>query len=332
VYSKPFFIMESCPHVARLLDGGKSIGQTHVEASRRWLEMWVLPDITFSQRPMREITRGDVLDLRRRLRARVASESRRIQSDGLPTVNKVMAAVKTVFFEAYFREDIPANPADGVGDITYDERGPDILTVIELVHLFGEPGGNLAHRVFRTAAWTGMRCGEILGMQCDQLQGRTLKVDHAFKHHLAKETGLPKWGKIREIALASDIARELEEYTFMRKGLVFCSPEGGRLRTTWWRESFKALLRAGGIDAAGRHITPHSLRHSLNTHLLEAGVDPLRIQLYLWGPRAQAGQESGISKIQRIYTHFQSDMTEPVALAIESLFTGHEASKMASGV
>jgi len=319
-YSAPFYVWETCPHVSRLRDAGKSIGKLHVETSRRWLDMWVLTDSEFCELPIREITRGDILDLRRRLRARVIVESKRRRGEGLATVNKVIAAVKTVFFEAYFREDIAANPADGVGDVTYEHGGPDIFSLDELRGMFARD--SLACRVFKTAAWTGMRCSEVLAMHCDQLQGDVLPVDHAWKHHKQDINGVPKWGKVRQIMLAREIREDLTRWAAGRTGLLFCYPGGARLRAGWWRENFKAILKYAGVEAAGRHLTPHSLRHSLNTHLLEAGVDPLRIQVYLWGTRVddpRAPVSGGITKIQNIYTHFQASMTEPVARAIERL-------------
>jgi len=285
---------------------------------------------------MREITRGDLLDLRKRLRARVLCESTRRKGDGLPTVNKVMAAVKTIFREAYFREDLPANPADGVGDISYEEGGPDIFTLGELRGMFGGPDpGTLAYRVFKTAAWTGMRCGEILGGGVGQLSDGIFSVDHAWKHHKAEETGDPKWGKKRLIALAPTIRTDLERWIGERSsGLIFAYEDGRRLHAGWWRESFKALLKSSQIAIGARHLTPHSLRHSLNTHLLEAGVDPLRVQVYLWGTKVEAGhagiQRQGITKTQSLYTHFQAAMTEPVAKAIEGLLGAQTAERVSA--
>jgi integrase len=322
-YQQPFFVPETCPHVQRLRDGRKNIGLTHIHKCRGWLNAWVVTDAVFCSKPMNRITRGDLLDLRKRIRARVKAESKRIYGEGLNTVNKAMSAVGTIFYEAHFRGDIPTDPGQGLGIIEYDRAGPDILTLPELRKL-GDPehwtmdGRNgekvpdvMGWKVFRFTALTGMRCSEVLGLHGSQLDGNILHVDFAFK---GKESGRPKWGKTRDIVLAEP-ARELISDAGL--GLVFCYPGGRRLGETWWREHFDSGLDGAGIIRGRRNLTPHSLRHSLNTHLLEVGVDPLRIQLYLWGPKVES---QGITKTQNVYTHFGAAMTEPVARAIERLY------------
>lgn len=324
-YQQPFFVPETCPHVQRLRDGRKNIGLTHIGKCRAWLNRWVVPDHEFCAKAINRITRGDLLDLRKRIRARVKTESKRISGEGLNTVNKAMSAVGTIFYEAHFRGDIPTDPSQGVGIIEYDRAGPDILTLQELRKL-AEPSAwtmtdhkgkavpdVMGWRVFRFAALTGMRCSEILGLHWRQLEGNILHVDFAFK---GKESGRPKWQKTRDIILAQPA---LELIAGPGEGLVFCYADGSRLGETWWRQHFEAGVDGAGIICGRRNLTPHSLRHSLNTHLLEAGVDPLRIQLYLWGPKAEA-QGQGITKVQHVYTHFGAAMTEPVARAIERLY------------
>lgn len=324
-YQQPFFDPETCPHVQRLRDGRKNIGLTHIRKCRGWLNLWVVPDVIFCSKSLNRITRGDLLDLRKRIRARVKADSKRIRGEGLNTVNKAMSAVGTIFYEAHFRGDIPTDPSQGIGIIQYDREGPDTLTLQELRKLAERSAWTMTDhkgkavpdvmgwRVFRFAALTGMRCSEILALHWRQLEGDILHVDFAFK---GKESGRPKWQKMRDIILAQPA---LELIAGSGEGLVFCYPDGQRLGETWWRYHFDVGLDGAGIIRGRRNLTPHSLRHSLNTHLLEAGVDPLRIQLYLWGPKTEA-QTHGITKVQHVYTHFGAAMTEPVARAIERIY------------
>jgi len=197
-YQTPFFVWDTCPHVQRLLDARHVIGTTHVRKCRSWLDTWILKDDPFCRKPMNRITHGDLLDLRKRIRARVVSESVRARDGGLNTVNKAMAALGTIFFEAALRGDIPNNPAAGLGTIKYDRSGPDVLSLEELHLLFDTRWKNeLAWRVFRFAELTGMRCGEILGLHGRQLDGDVLTIDTAVKDRY--QFGLPKWNKTREI-------------------------------------------------------------------------------------------------------------------------------------
>ena len=86
-YAEPFFQWDTCPHTLRRREEGKSIGRTHVEKSRAWLDRWVMTDPIANQLLV-DITRGDILDFRRRLVTRLGSR--------INTTNKVMSTLKTV--------------------------------------------------------------------------------------------------------------------------------------------------------------------------------------------------------------------------------------------
>ena len=80
----------STPGIKRRLSEGKSIGKTHVQKSRRWLERFVFND-PFSSLRIDRIKRSDILDLREPLK----------EKTGINTVNKVVSTVKTIFSETY---------------------------------------------------------------------------------------------------------------------------------------------------------------------------------------------------------------------------------------
>ncbi len=74
----------------------ESIGLFYLANCRRWLDWWILPDTTFCEKPMNRITRGDILDLRGRLRTRIKIESPQAVGAGLYTVNKAISAVGVI--------------------------------------------------------------------------------------------------------------------------------------------------------------------------------------------------------------------------------------------
>ena len=111
-YAQPYFIMETCPKVARLRQEGKSIGESHVKRSRSWLENNVLND-PFADLILNEIRRSDVLDLRSRLLKVGTGEN---------TTNKVIETVKSILAEATYRQDIVYNPAGQIGKLKYEQH------------------------------------------------------------------------------------------------------------------------------------------------------------------------------------------------------------------
>jgi len=114
---------------------------------------------------------------------------------------------------------------------------------------------------------TGARVSELIGLN---------RGDVDFKTGLVKLKG--KGNKIR-IVPAGDYALErMEEWIMVRDQLseaVFTSLSGRRLSARHIRNIINAALRQACMNA---HLSPHMLRHSFATHLLENGVDVRIVQ------------------------------------------------------
>lgn len=324
-YSEPFFIWGSCPRVKRRQNEGKSIGRTHVEKSRSWLERYVLND-SFADMKLSEIRRGDILELRERVKS----------AAGINTVNKVISTVKTIFSEAFYREDLDRNPGLGIGNINYEKEESGVFSSAEIRELFKECPGPWddvrTYTVFMTAAFTGMRSGEILALMWDKvhLDDQVFEIHRAWKD--TKEIGPPKWGKLRDIPVSAKVTEAIEEHQsasvqLLPSDLIFCWEDGVRLGETWWRKSFRnAMINAGfmlKIDATKevlnpRNVTPHALRHSLNTNLIAAGCDPYKVQAYLgWSPNIQVPV---LTRVQEGYTHMNADHLRDIVDSVDKLY------------
>jgi integrase len=247
-YAEDYFLWDSCPHVKRLLsEKGKTIGKSHVDKSSRCLETHIFQDNQFCNLKMSEIKRHHIIDFRDRL----------IQKIGpCNTVNKVRDTLRTIFSEAYLREEIDRNPALKIGDADYEKKERDIFTTDEIKTMFEDcPGiwGDLhTFTVFYIAAFTGMRRNEILALMWDKVFDDKLivHIHRAWKTRHG-EMGLPKYNILCDIPVVEKIGyltRELKEQNGEHE-LLFCYKDGGRFQDTWWKNNFNnALFKLGIFD------------------------------------------------------------------------------------
>ncbi len=134
---------------------------------------------------------------------------------------------------------------------------------------------------------TGLRVSELVGLDLGDVDrsARTVRV-------------LGKGRKERIVPFGSRAARALEAYLGRRvesRGPLFTNRRGGRLTVRAIHTIVRRSARAAGIT---RRVSPHTLRHTFATHLLDAGADLRVIQEFLGHSR--------LSTTQR-YTHVGAD-------------------------
>ncbi len=286
---------------------------------------------------MKEITRGDILNLRQRLRANELKKKS-------CTLNKVIKTIKAVFSEAHYREDIPANPGSQIGKINYTEKERGVFSIDEVRDILhyrpDEMKTNpLVDIVFATLMLVGLRSGELRALRwgsIDMATGRT-KIKETFKSE--KELGDPKWRKHRQIVLPRLLLvrfKAWHEQTLYKKPkhFVFSTLDGGPIGRDWLKTSMQKLLKEAESDnhfnfkIDGRWLTPHSCRHTCNTVLLAAGVSPLLIQSYLGWTSVEI---KVLTKIQEGYTRLQLLRLEDVADALEEIYGEKSQASAAEG-
>ena len=277
-YLEPYFTPE-CPHVQRLRGEGKSIGDTYIDDQRGRIKLHIFPDL-LSNIHVSDLRRADVLDFRQRLIKKGV---------GPRTINRVIGILKIAFREGVYREELERNPADGIGNITYEEKEPGVFSTEELSRIFeSNPGiwrDSVEYTCFLLAAASGLRRGELLALTWGQIDfdRSRIRIDRAMKSRDGSEIGKPKWGRTRETYLvpqSEEALRELRNQSdhVLPDGLVFGYPDGTIRLEKWWGGAFKKAMINAGIDAKARNLTPHSFRHSCATLLAEAQQDPRRIR------------------------------------------------------
>src|SRR3989441_1137370 len=185
-------------------------------------------------------------------------------------VNRV-AALRFFFVKTLkrhqFREFLPY-PRDR-------RRLPTVLSQEEVSQLINAAGNLFRRTLLMTLYGTGMRRAELA----------RLKIGDVDSQRMIIRVVEGKGGKDRDLPLSPVLLETLREYWRWRKPKLYMFPTrtlGHRLDQpisdkTVWIACCEAARRAG----IHKRVTPHTLRHSWATHLLEAGTDLRTIQVLL---------------------------------------------------
>lgn len=209
---------------------------------------------------------------------------------------RILSTVRGFFKWLWETRRIARNPAAGLRNPKQPKRLPAFLTegesraLLDLPAPVDFPTARLACLLELLYA-SGLRVSELVGLDLqDLLSGqRTLRV-------------MGKGRKERLVPFHAQAAEVLEAYLGFRSShlalkalppspALFLNLRGGRLTPT----SVRTMLR-GALDAAAvrSRVSPHALRHSFATHLLNRGMDLRAIQELLG--------HASLSTTQR-YTH-----------------------------
>jgi site-specific recombinase XerD len=173
-----------------------------------------------------------------------------------------------------FNEDIPL--------VKKDKKLPMVLNKNEIYRMI-DVTYNLKHKlVLMFLYYAGLRLDEA----------RNLKwTDLDFERGLI-HLKIAKGGKERVVFLHKRLQESLKVYGINTDGLIFTSKfSGGIYNSKTIQQIVKNAAHKTGLR---KHVTPHTLRHTFATHLLEAGADIKYIQLLL-------GHKD--IKTTQIYTH-----------------------------
>jgi integrase/recombinase XerD len=228
-----------------------------------------------------------------------------LRDQGLaPTsIRRTLSAVRTYFAFLLAEGLVEADPSERLEPPQVWRRLPDVLSRDEVERLVEAP--DPSHRLYwrdrallEFAYASGVRVSELTG-----LMTRDLDLEEGFA------TVYGKGSKERLVPVGGAAARATRTYLReLRPGLdrgkgggaVFLNARGRPLtRMGVWKILRKQVERAG-IE---RKVTPHTLRHTFATHLLEGGADLAAVQEMLG--------HADISTTQ-IYTHVDRDYLRDV--------------------
>jgi len=193
------------------------------------------------------------------------------------TMGRKLAAVRSFCAHLCRIGVLEGNPARPIRNPKTPQTLPRFLMESEVEKLLDAPDdspeGIRDRAVLEVLYATGLRASELTGIEADDidLDGRTLRV-------------LGKGRRERIVPFGTHAQRALRRYQSVRRRWIearpsepafFVTPRGRALTTAGLRR-----LLARGLERASiaKQVTPHALRHSFATHLLNAGADLRAIQ------------------------------------------------------
>jgi len=224
------------------------------------------------------------------------------------TIARNLACFRS-FFRFLMRQGmLSTNPTEGIRSPKPEKHLPAYLTVDQAVGLLHHSSSNTFHSLRDNAILellysTGIRVSELCGLNLNDLQ---LSLGIIKVHGKGGKDRIVPFGNMAKEAIKAYVVRrnELLERFKIEQDAVFINERGGRLTP----RSVQRLMERRRIEAGlGQDITPHSLRHSMATHMLEGGADLRSIQELLG--------HASLATTQR-YTHLDMDrLTDVYRLA-----------------
>lgn len=221
------------------------------------------------------------------------------------TVARKLASIKAFYRFLTAERYIRRNPAEVLEAASRGLHLPKVLSVQEVERLLDEPNlgtldGYRDKTMLELLYATGMRVSELVNVPMKN-------VDMKMQYVIV----MGKGSKERMLPLGRTALHYLEHYlSVVRPQLLHGKPDmASELFVTGWggpmtRERFYEIIVAYGKSAGiSKRVTPHMLRHSFATHLLNNGTD-LRIVQELLG-------HADISTTQ-IYTHLDVERLREV--------------------
>lgn len=221
--------------------------------------------------------------------------------------SRILSGIKAFFFYLLLEHIIETSPMDTIDMPKLGRRLPDVLSVEEIDRMIqvidlSSKEGQRNKAIIETLYGCGLRVSELTNLTLSNLY---------FNDGFIRVIG--KGDKERLVPIGSVAQHQLTLYIqhhrtllSIKKGdedIVFLNRLGKRLTRFMIYAIIKKLAEAAGIR---KNISPHTLRHSFATHLIEGGADLRAIQEML-------GHESITTT--EIYTHLdRSYLKETISL------------------
>jgi integrase len=258
----------------RYAEHDRALKPSTLRGYRSIIDAYLLP--AFGAQRIEEITTRDIETWRAGL-----VEGRSGKTIVNATRNRMLVLAHGIFGRACKVYGLPSNPVSGVERQRVRAGGDiEVFSPEEVMALVRAAESEQDGALFMTAAFTGLRRGELLALRWRDVDfaGEVLRVRASYA---AGRLTSPKSGKVRSVPLARPVAQALARLGErpMATGeddLVFLGDAGGYLDGSALRRRYVEALERAGL----RRLRFHDLRHTFGTRMI-ARADIRRVQEWM---------------------------------------------------
>ena len=221
------------------------------------------------------------------------------------TTARKLASLRSLYNYLIRQEIVELSPVSSVRTPRLNKKLPNYLNSDQITELLDVPDtttllGCRDKAILETIYSSGLRISELVGLNIEDLDeyGQTARIRGKGK-------------KERIVPLGSHAIRAIYHYLKMRHseygskgtGPLFFNKHGNRISTRSVRRKMGIYQKMAGIPP---HISPHSLRHSFATHMLNAGADLRSVQEMLGHENLSTTQiymHLTTSRLKEVYTN-----------------------------
>ncbi len=233
--------------------------------------------------------------------------------------------VKALFSQAVENGLIQTSPAAMIKDIKYDQKKRSAIPNQSIAWLMAREDLFPSHDAwafFSILATTGMRRGELLALSSNQIYNGVLTVNRALKSDNVDDVGLPKWNFTRTIPLSDLTMKILQSVKPNKRNGRYFYIHRQRVQYDFMKIKVAAMAADPENRDLWENLSPHVLRHSLNTNLLISGLSPVLVAEYL------SWHHQELLDMQKRYTHLVVQNLKPIATAIDRLYSYHDTANI----
>jgi integrase len=198
------------------------------------------------------------------------------------TADKLVAILHGIFERARKAYGFPFNPIDDVERFPAEYSGRfDFHSAEEVLAIVRKAADEQDGAIFLTAAFTGLRRGEVLALRvrdCD-FQRQVVRVEHSLD---GQALGTPKSGKTRSVPMHPDVARALAKLLQRERfsgqdDFVFAGSKGEPLDGSAVRRRYVDAVKRAKL----RPLRFHDLRHTFGTIAANAVLSGRELQEWM---------------------------------------------------